>query len=114
MTPGYAQHSQKKCKINTDGYADTSDATSAEIGLSKVGEEGVDMLVSDHFNKPNLNNGFFFARATDNCLRWWLHFVSYLHANPFAHDGDAFDSLLSHSLQKPYHQDVKNPPLRYR
>lgn len=28
----------------------------------------VDMLVSDHFNKPNLNNGFFFSRATDDAL----------------------------------------------
>ncbi|CAK0831766.1 unnamed protein product [Prorocentrum cordatum] len=58
---------------------------------------GVEMLVTEHWDARCLNNGLFYVRATQRPLVFFTMFLTKLYVNPYTDNQNLFDSFLAHS-----------------
>jgi hypothetical protein len=84
------------CKAN--GKCSETTITPEALTQKDDDEPSVQVLVTDHWGGLCLNTGLFVIRTGPATIRWAHMFSDYVSFNTFAHDQNAFDSFLHHTM----------------
>ena len=79
---------------------------------SALDYQGVEMLVTEHWDARCLNNGLFYVRASYRTLVFFMLFLKQIYFNPYTDNQNLFDAFLSHSTLDAAVPDAR-PILRY-
>ena len=74
--------------------------------------QGVELLVTEHWDARCLNNGLFYVRASYRTLIFFNLFLRQIYINPYTDNQNLFDAFLSHSTLDTAVPDAR-PLLRY-
>eukprot|EP00438_Fugacium_kawagutii_P000863 Skav236643 [mRNA] locus=scaffold2983:33264:50894:- [translate_table: standard] len=89
-----------------------------EVNVTSTTEEspldyqGVEILVTEHWDARCLNNGLFYVRASYRTLIFFNLFLRQIYVNPYTDNQNLFDAFLSHSTTDAAVPDAR-PVLRY-
>ncbi|CAE7448072.1 clpX [Symbiodinium sp. CCMP2592] len=64
---------------------------------SALDHQGVEVLVTEHWDARCLNNGLFYVRATYRTLVFFALFLRQIYVNPYTDNQNLFDAFLAHS-----------------
>ncbi|CAE7380282.1 clpX [Symbiodinium pilosum] len=64
---------------------------------SATDHQGVEVLVTEHWDARCLNNGLFYVRATYRTLIFFTLFLRQIYVNPYTDNQNLFDAFLAHS-----------------
>jgi len=79
---------------------------------SPLDYQGVELLVTEHWDARCLNNGLFYVRASYRTLIFFNLFLRQIYINPYTDNQNLFDAFLSHSTLDTAVPDSR-PLLRY-
>lgn len=79
---------------------------------SPLDYQGVEILVTEHWDARCLNNGLFYVRASYRTLIFFNLFLRQIYVNPYTDNQNLFDAFLSHSTTDAAVPDAR-PVLRY-
>ena len=74
--------------------------------------QGVELLVTEHWDARCLNNGLFYVRASYRSLIFFNLFLRQIYINPYTDNQNLFDAFLSHSTLDAAVPEAR-PVLRY-
>lgn len=64
---------------------------------SPLDYQGVEVLVTEHWDARCLNNGLFYVRASYRTLIFFTLYLQQIYVNPYTDNQNLFDAFLSHS-----------------
>ena len=79
---------------------------------SSMDYQGVEILVTEHWDARCLNNGLFYVRASYRTLVFFHLFLRQIYINPYTDNQNLFDAFLSHSTLDTAVPEAR-PLLRY-